>query len=480
MSAMPAREPAFAWCLLAGVLLGLALACGAAGGEAKTPGPVLLFPGVSTTCRMKLEVLLDGASPEVAWNDFLDRLFDYFDREHDDSLSQAEVSRMFPLPLPGRKELLLTLKKLDADGNGTVSRAELKSFCRSNGFAPIVVVTEGPSADDLRLGESLLGWLDTDADGKLTRAELGRAPLLLRKLDLNEDEFLDVAELLASAPPARRAGQPLVRLMQADAPADVVLRLNFTAKAAPVTLEGPGAGSLCLVDSSSPSRRNQLHARDGHWSAGFRLVRTLPDARSAGEFLAAQLQASLGDREALPKMEMEQDPSLHGLRELFPFADQNGDNRLSLAELQRYFDLVEQGVRAQVWIKVMERARNPFLLLDTDGDGRLSYQELARAADVLGKDRTEANSLPWQVELSFSGSLAPSWGGVKIPVTASRLRRDIGGPAPAPRWFQALDRNRDGVLSPSEFLGPPELFRRYDADGDGVISPQEAQRYESR
>ena len=39
-----------------------------------------------------------------------------------------------------------------------------------------------------------------------------------------------------------------------------------------------------------------------------------------------------------------------------------------------------------------------------------------------------------------------------------------------------MDRNGDGVLSPREFLGPPEVFRKLDADGDGVISPAEASR----
>jgi hypothetical protein len=43
-----------------------------------------------------------------------------------------------------------------------------------------------------------------------------------------------------------------------------------------------------------------------------------------------------------------------------------------------------------------------------------------------------------------------------------------------------MDRNGDGVISPREFLGPPELFRKLDADGDGAISPAEAARAISR
>jgi hypothetical protein len=41
-----------------------------------------------------------------------------------------------------------------------------------------------------------------------------------------------------------------------------------------------------------------------------------------------------------------------------------------------------------------------------------------------------------------------------------------------------MDRNRDGDVSPKEFLGTREQFRRLDADGDGLISLAEAIRAE--
>ncbi len=37
-----------------------------------------------------------------------------------------------------------------------------------------------------------------------------------------------------------------------------------------------------------------------------------------------------------------------------------------------------------------------------------------------------------------------------------------------------MDRNRDGDLSPREFIGPRAMFRRLDADGDGLIDASEA------
>jgi hypothetical protein len=43
-----------------------------------------------------------------------------------------------------------------------------------------------------------------------------------------------------------------------------------------------------------------------------------------------------------------------------------------------------------------------------------------------------------------------------------------------------MDRNGDGVVSPREFVGPPEVFRKLDTDGDGLISAEEAARTEDR
>ena len=41
-----------------------------------------------------------------------------------------------------------------------------------------------------------------------------------------------------------------------------------------------------------------------------------------------------------------------------------------------------------------------------------------------------------------------------------------------------MDRNRDGLVTLTEFLGPPELFRRLDLNGDGFIGVDEAEHAE--
>jgi Ca2+-binding EF-hand superfamily protein len=438
----------------------------------ESPAPVLLLPGARHAIGLQLNLVIDGKSPTAAWKAFLDRLFDFFDRNGDGSLSRDEASRMMPLPLPGGKVLAIDFARLDADGDGKATRAELKSYCRANGFGPVVAVIEPPAADDLRIAAQLLRCLG--ADGKLTRARLLQAPALLRQCDLNDDEYLDPAELLVAAPAPPKPVPPQVQLADGGGEADARLRLDLGTKAPAVRLDS--AGSMRLVPASAPGDVDRLYGNEGRWALALRATRTVPDAAAAGAFLLAQFQSVLGDRPALAKADLEDDPALGGFRELLPFADRNGDGRLTQAELQDYFALVEMGMRAQIWVRVIDCGGNPLYLLDSDADGRLSYRELTRAAELLHPTAAEGTGLPLQFRLVFGGPAVRAWGGVPIPAIKPRTAPAPADAAAAPRWFRAMDRNGDGVISPREFVGPPEAFRKLDRNGDGVITRDEAIR----
>jgi Ca2+-binding EF-hand superfamily protein len=422
---------------------------------------------------LRLEVLVDGRPPEAGWGAFLERLFDWFDRDGDGSLSREEAARIFPLPLPGGKALAVDFARLDVDQDGKASRKELKAYCRRHGFGPVVAVVEPPSAEDTRLADLFLRHL---GNGKLTRADWRRAPTLLRKFDLNEDEFLEPAELLGSPSHGLLSEAALVKLGQAGQERDSLLRLDVGTKLRAPEFEGQQAGTIHLVPAAEPGGLHRLYGPGGRWAIGFRTTRSVADVASAGEFLVAQFKAALGDRRALGMSDLEADSGLSGLRELFAYADRDGDGRLTLDELESYLRLVELGVQAQVWVCVADRARNPFPFLDGDGDGRLSYRELSRAVDVMQPERVETSGLPLQIQLAFGSAPVKFLGGVPIPTMTRRPRPAPANAGSAPRWFRAMDRNGDGVVSPQEFVGPPEAFRKLDLNGDGVITADEAAR----
>jgi Ca2+-binding EF-hand superfamily protein len=442
-------------------------------GAARTSsGTVVHVPGTRPACSIRLAIHVDGQPPDVAWQRFVDRLFEHFDQDRDGSLSRAEAAHMPPLPLAGRQELTIDYATLDRNGKGAATKSDLAAFCRDGGFVPVVVVVEAASDDDRRLAALFARVLGLGPDGRVTTAALRRLVDSLRSSDLNDDEVWEASELLASAPAhvAQQVGTPgAVRNDDTAA----TLRLFLGSKAdASLSQEKPVAEPL-LVLTKQVAGTCRLNGPQGRWSATFRPALDSPDLRSSAQFLAAQFQAALGAAPTLAKAHVDADPLLGALRSLFPYADRNQDSALSPAELTGYLELIELAAAAQVWITVRDFGGNLFPALDADGDGRLSCRELTGAPHVLAGAEVESPVLPRQLELSFRALQSRRWGGVAIPGYKRSPQPDASVSA-GPRWFRAQDVNRDGVVSRREFVSTPELFRHLDKDGDGLISPPEA------
>lgn len=117
----------------------------------------------------------------------------------------------------------------------------------------------------------------------------------------------------------------------------------------------------------------------------------------------------------------------------FELMDANGDQRLVVAELER-FDHT-----CAAW--------------DRNQDGSIQLEEMPIAV-LLSISRDDSR----QALLSMGGPAAEKRGANTLPT---------------PAWFTGMDYNSDGELSKSEFLGEEKEFESLDKDGDGIIGARE-------
>lgn len=162
---------------------------------------------------------------------------------------------------------------------------------------------------------------------------------------------------------------------------------------------------------------------------------------------------------------------------LFILMDRNNDGRIVLPELIATLTLIEDLRSGHAILSVKDRGVHLFGNLDASGDGRLGLRELNEVRDRLtsfdrnGDGQVKATEIPHRFELSLSQG-PPAYDLISPGILMAEAAPTIV--APGPRWFGPMDRNRDGDLSPREFLGPLDVFRRLDGDGDGLIDAREA------
>jgi Ca2+-binding EF-hand superfamily protein len=485
--------------LLVALLAVLALAADQPSAQAGADVQDLLLQGGQGPARLRLSFEIDGQPAHVAWETFLDRLFAFYDTNGDGFLDAREAARIFPLPRSGSAvQGIARVRDAALAKDGRIGREQLKAYYRKSGFAPIVVWEQPPSATGRQLSEALFQHLDQDRDGKLSQAELEAAPALLWKLDQDEDEVLTAAELLPeptgqSSPPAKPHREKGLILAVADElqgpsllqPPELELSVQLTVGKEAVALLGTSRNSRALPrDAQGTFLRRSL--------PGVTLTfDCIPHGGQAGRqtavnFYRYQFKSALGEAKYLERTQIQQNPALRFLQGIWEYADRNGDGRLTLEELEAFLDLVEQGSRCQAVVLIRDEGRNLFSLLDTNRDGQLDLRELRQAGRLLsayrrkGQDGISLGDLPRQVEIRFQQGLPNSLLGPTPAAGLGRQGKVMTHSTPrGPLWFRKMDRNKDGYVSPREFLGAPDLFRRLDKDGDGLISVEEAEQTES-
>jgi Ca2+-binding EF-hand superfamily protein len=395
-------------------------------------------------------------------------------QDDDGSLSGEEAARILPIPLPSNRSVRFDFAKADANSDGKVSLAEFKAFYHTAGFQPILTVIEPLTLEDMQVADALFSHLVPKGADQLTPAALKKAYDLLRKLDENEDELLTVAEILSLGNLSTRIPKESEFQWSAVGKQQVRARLQLkfddkalSVRAEPKSLSLTG-GRLMVANAVlefSTSRSDPLHGM-----------------KNSRRFVLAQFEIAAGNAHHVERRQVKDDAALQVLEDLFPHVDRDGNGKLTRTELERFLDLIEQGIAAPLLVSLRDRGRNLFCHLDGDGDGVLSGKELRRAPEVfrlLGGDKGwQRNGVPAFAQVRIQQGFADrSFGPLPLPAPAQSApptpagKEGKGGPA----WFQAMDRNGDGLLSPREFLGPIEVFRNLDRDGDGFISIAEAE-----
>lgn len=419
-------------------------------------------------CRLILQadVHIDGAPVAEVWQKRLRRIFDRLDRNRDGSLDPKEAS-FAPPP-----RLLLALWCGDLYNLGEPSPEDAESPKASVGWEEFwrryhdagvgrveVHGYDGVSAYSTPLSDSLFTALTGDLEEPLTPEILAAANERLRRLDLDDNEWFDVAELSSASNGAKKMQRP------------TIFRTPSNSNAEPLQQDVRISDLVVDVNRATDSKAAERRFGNLRVEVAVDAERTNQLSQESKLVLAQQLDAIDFDNDnAVTLGEVSISPYTH-LAPLFEVADLDGNEAMEVSERRWLLELVEIGANDHIVVSVLDHGRQLFVTLDADGDERLSRWELASGWRRLASwDRNQDGRLEWaeietRIELTFGRGNPPRMDQTKANVAAKKT--------PAPDWFIAMDVNQDGSVSAREFLGPIEAFRRLDANADQLISLSE-------
>jgi Ca2+-binding EF-hand superfamily protein len=528
---------------------------------------------------VRLHVRNDGRPYSAPWDDYMKKFFAYFDRNKDGMLSKAEAKRApnarfleshlqgaIGFPYQGQTAPLV---EMDTNKDGKVSQAEFADYYRSNGFGPFQFYSNSSRPSTDAVTNTLYKYLDTNKDRKLSAEEMAKAPTVLQRLDLDEDEMLTLRELSPSQgddgaffvqvefaadgpmkrteeesefleikPNARdglarqvlthydkdkngklsrteigldkalfdkldanRDGQldakEFAGFFQHKADLELIVRIGKLEQKENLIVSfvrGIGLSALQPIRAEvfNPSKRNmplagKVERRDPStlaFALGDTHIELSVDDQSFARLNAARQfyaeQFKMADTKKKGVIDRKQAMSVDFLDRIFPLVDGDGDSKLTKKELNAYLDMQEEGSGCRLILGVMDRGRSLFDLVDANHDGRLSIRELRMGwsrMKLLARSEhgLSHKDIPRRLEVSI-GREQPRFRSIfELRIATVRA---LGRGKNPPLWFVKMDRNRDGDLSPREFIGSEEDFRKIDADGDGLISVEEARKFE--
>jgi Ca2+-binding EF-hand superfamily protein len=556
-----------------------AKAANAAEGKPRFAEPIdyldFVFMASDRPVLLRLHLRKNTSPYSVPWEEYLQKLHAYLDKNGDGVLDQAEAERAPSIQFlqihlqgaigPNYQGSKGQMGQFDTNKDGKVSLTEFKEFYRRGGLAPLQFFSTSNRANTESGTNTFFNRLDSNKDGKLSAQEMALAEAALLHFDLDENEMLTAAELMPGGEDNNPFGRPLdfgqpgpntgmgfleikaesmdgvirqvlahydkdnsgklsrkeigldrllfdqfdanhdgqldakelAAFFRRDADLEVILRagamqriegavVDLLRKAGMPAQQGP------RTEVFNPNKRAMPLADKVKRTGPFGVALTVGDARiglSASnqqfvqqfprQFYEQQFRnADAGNKGVLDR---KQAMSAQFLGQIFDLVDRNGDGKVTQQELKAYLDMQSQGADCRLQLTITDEGRSLFELLDENGDGRLSLRELRTSWSRMKPLAQSDSGLSVQdMSRRLNVSVGQAQRGGRVVFVQSRTTSVAGGQRSAPLWFQKMDRNQDGDISPREFLGSDESFRKLDADGDGLISVTEARQFEEQ
>jgi Ca2+-binding EF-hand superfamily protein len=331
-----------------------------------------------------------------------------------------------------------------------VDPAEARWLIASWGAGPSVVFLD-PGLSWQRVGNAPLEtYLDKDNDGGFSREEIAQAEMSLKKTDVDSNDVVDINEIrrveehVPYTPPM--SGYPLVVVLDANtnwAALDGTMAKLYGARA-------KDARSLATraADVTLEVRFGEHDVK----AAGISVLSVGPDLSASTSAVSATSDVITLDVDG-------------------DYVEFLGGTSGVLAEAEAAGSQIAIGA-------VLDG--NPLLrLIDRDNNGRLTRrqrQDLSALFASLDRDHDgSVSNAEVPIPIRFALTLGPHVHELLAsPAPAARAMTTRPAAPTAPSWFTSMDKNNDGDLSRSEFLGTAEQFNALDTNGDGLISVAEA------